>query len=723
MVSDKDVKAHEGLVRCGNCYSVFNSSWNLTEDPRNDFIEEVSSIGKSVTPDGQGSGFTFSIMDNTTDTLAVTDDDVVHTEENDSEGSEALAHQESAAESLQDDLPPDIDLEPFPEPEMENFEDPLSVPERKNDNDSLLYFDANMEDADVEPADSLDNNQSRIEDLTILQTPSLTSEIPGFYKEDSSQKFDAEDEPEVASLSDESMWPGGDATPESDSEQDAPVVETVEGAAAEIDVSAEESPTTFSEEVPVDDVTAVSEPARENLTEIPHAVEIRVDSDPLLSPTIENEPEEEKSISADPAELRGEEDHWLDDVVAEATDIETMPALEVEDVSSIENDEKKDQGAVGDDTFYVAGETNDPDEFFSIDSLPKTADEAFSTEDKDNDADESVFITSEEEEIDDSYIPISLKSEEQNELFHGLDEFPEPGELSALNYEDTMEINAMLEEANISKEQIESALSAAEIADEDDRDEFAEENLLSSDAGNDLTDALFPTSGKKSRKAAEGVSQERKQSNSVLRYFKNIMPAALGQKKELKGQERVDDQTQLIMSLNRSNTQSVLPVWVGKYALTAGISLLVLIFLAQIGFFYMDRLVRITPLRPILEAGCKLAGCTVPGIQNIDEIEQLSSRLTPLSGGNRGFKVSSILVNRGIRSQSFPALELTLTDRAGNMISRRVVTPDIYLESDKRNVMKPNEAVDINIRFRTPSIRVDGFELRAVSQNWLERAQ
>ena len=137
----------------------------------------------------------------------------------------------------------------------------------------------------------------------------------------------------------------------------------------------------------------------------------------------------------------------------------------------------------------------------------------------------------------------------------------------------------------------------------------------------------------------------------------------------------------------------------------------------------MDKLVRIKPIQPLLEVGCKVAGCTVPSIQNTKDIEQLSSRLTPLAGSDGGFKVDSILVNRGIVSQAYPALELTLTDRAGNIISRRVVTPDKYLTKQDSLEMKPNAAVDISIRFRTPSIRVDGFELRPVSQNWLERSK
>jgi len=385
---------------------------------------------------------------------------------------------------------------------------------------------------------------------------------------------------------------------------------------------------------------------------------------------------------------------------------------------------------VTDDTFSVADEAADDDEaadadeFFSIESLPKTADEAFSPDSAVDDHDDSVFITSEEEEIDEAYVPISLKAEEEDGLFHDLDEFPEPGELSALNYEDTMEINAMLEEANISKEQIESALSAAEVTDEEeDANGYAEEIFLSSDADNDLTEAIFSSDEEDGSDLSAAESQRKDRTKPVVSFIKNLIPLGLWQNKAWKEPAIADDQTQLIQSLNPGRNKSVLPAWVGKYSLLAAISVLLIILLGQVGYFYMDKLVHITPLRPLLEAGCGVAGCTVPEIQNIGEIDQLSSKLTPLAGRDGGFKVSSILVNRGIRSQSFPALELTLTDRAGNMISRRVVIRDKYLAKEKSTLMMPNVAADINIRFRTPSIRVDGFELRPISKNWLERSK
>ncbi|MCK5359771.1 MAG: hypothetical protein KAJ95_04050, partial [Gammaproteobacteria bacterium] len=62
MVSDKDIKAHEGLVRCGNCYSVFNSSWNLTEDPRSEFVGENVNPADLKPATSQNHNFTFNLL-------------------------------------------------------------------------------------------------------------------------------------------------------------------------------------------------------------------------------------------------------------------------------------------------------------------------------------------------------------------------------------------------------------------------------------------------------------------------------------------------------------------------------------------------------------------------------------------------------------------------------------------------------------------------------------
>ena len=728
MVSEKDIKAHEGLVRCGNCYSVFNSSWNLTDDPRNNFIEEPAGASTKASasikglPDSRSSGFTFSIMEKAADTAA---DPETQAAESDGEETGSLAHQEDSAAGGANDLTSDIDLEPFPEPEMDDIHSLSPEPELNKRQESLLYFDTNDDDGESKATEEANNEASPIKDLTILQTPSFTSEISTLDQHGPVLESEFDDEPATGSLSAESMWPGSEAKYESDDEFNLPAAGEDEAAAEVSEADVEESlPVLPDDELKID-TPIIVEPSIVALPADGHAVEAPVTNDPLLSATQEDERDDgsllDDAAAIDEASLEGEEeDAVLTAAVTET--IDSMPSLEShEEEASPEPLEEVSKSSVADDVFSTAGEVADADEFFSIESGTKTADEVFSPDSEDEDIDDSVFITSEEEEVDEAYVPISLTTDEQAGLFHGLDDFPEPGELSALNYEDTMEINAMLEEANISKEQIESALSAAEIVDEEEEaNRNAEEIILSSDADIDLTEALFPSDGEDGSDLPAAENRTKDRTNFVAGYIKKLMPLGMGQKKAWKEPAIADDQTQLIKSLNRGRNQAELPVWVGKYSLLAIISVLFITLLGQVGYFYMDKLVRITPLRPLLEAGCRISGCTVPEIQNLGEIDQLSSRLTPLAGRDGGFKVSSILVNRDIRSQSFPALELTLTDRAGNMISRRVVTQDKYLAKEKPAVMMPNEAVDINIRFRTPSIRVDGFELRPVSQSWLE---
>jgi hypothetical protein len=183
------------------------------------------------------------------------------------------------------------------------------------------------------------------------------------------------------------------------------------------------------------------------------------------------------------------------------------------------------------------------------------------------------------------------------------------------------------------------------------------------------------------------------------------------------------EETQLFHSLNRGRGKR-LPESLVNSGVVLSTIILVIALLGQIGYFYMDKLVQIGPLTPMLELGCKVAGCKVPAIQSVENIEQLSSSLEKVSDENGGMKVSSILINNGKDRQAYPTLELTLTDRTGNIISRQLISPVNYLPSGAPGItlMEPNQAVDINIRFRTPSIRVDGFELRPVRQNWLERS-
>ena len=678
MVSEKDIRAHEGLVRCGNCYSVFNSSWNLTDDPRNEAVGNPlrdSGDGQKAYP---GSGFTFSIIENDTDEIDI-GDNVSDYPEDLSEP----AGKESKSTDENSDQPADDFLEPFPEPEMGDVlkPAPLAVEEDKKNNDSLLYFDSDQEE---------DNETVSIEDTSIIKMPSFSDDGELLDLDESLMEADvSESESTLMSMTEESMWPGSEPSFEDiGSGFDLPVLNDDQSEAEET--------------LPVLPDIFINEPAEEN-----DLVEGLNDPFHFNQPINISEDFLPGAEELDDEEVAGR--GFVDDIAGPVVPI--LPPLDGENEAA-----KFEQDNIADGTVITEGKDTD-DDSISVESLSGSVDKEFSLDEEESD-DDSVFITSEEEELDDAYIPITVKHDERDELFDDLDDFPEPGELSKLNYEDTMEINAMLEAANISKEQIDSALLSSEA---DDDDKNVEEILLSSDAGVDLTDAIFISNGEDN--AQSGIDTDpKKKAKLSASFFKNMLPLGWREKQPLTEPSVIgSDETQLIQNLNRGKNKTELPAWIAKYSLIAANVLLALALMVQIGYFYMDKLVHITPIHPLLEVGCKVAGCTVPSIQNTADIEQLSSKLSPLAGGDGGFKVDSILVNRGIRSQGLPALELTLTDRAGNMISRRVVTPDQYLPAGQPLEMKPNGAVDVGIRFRTPSIRVDGFELRPVSQNWLER--
>ena len=704
MVSDKDVRAHEGLVRCGNCYSVFNSSWNLTDDPRSEMVEKPVTDGSSLAA-GQVSGFTFSILDNDADELA--------TDENVSDQSEDLSEaviKDSKSTDEGSDHNVDDYLEPFPEPETEDDLQPvpLAAEADKKDHDSLLYFDSGDDEKD-EAAAEAHNKTVAIEDTSIMQMPSLIKNGKFLDLDEPLLEPDvSETESTMMSMTEDSMWPGGEVSFEdTGGDFNLPVLDD-EISEAESKIS---SISDAAETLPDLPDILLDEPDAE--TDLVEGL-----SDPFhFNETASNDedvlPELAEESIVD--ELAGEEFSADETGAVEPF----LPALDAEsDVAEFEQDDVSDNKAIPDDIIIADEQIAEEDEQISVESLPESADESIALdadEEDESDAD-SVFITSEKEELDDAYIPITVTHDERDELFHGLDDFPEPGELSKLNYEETMEINAMLEAANISNEQLDSALSSSAS----DDDNAVEEIMLSSDAGSDLSEAIFISQEDDEKSGVDSASK--KKTKSGRSFVKNLLPLGWGVKKPLTEPLVLDpDETQLIQNLNRGKNKTGTPEWITQYSLIAATVLLVLTLMVQIGYFYMDKLVRITPIRPLLEVGCKVAGGSVPSIQNTEDIKQLSSRLTPLAGGDGGFKVDSILVNRGTRSQDFPALELTLTDRAGNMISRRVVAPEKYLPAGQSTEMKPNEAVDVSIRFRTPSIRVDGFELRPVSQNWLER--
>jgi predicted Zn finger-like uncharacterized protein len=90
--------------------------------------------------------------------------------------------------------------------------------------------------------------------------------------------------------------------------------------------------------------------------------------------------------------------------------------------------------------------------------------------------------------------------------------------------------------------------------------------------------------------------------------------------------------------------------------------------------FRADLAARWPSTRPVLGALCGLAGCKVEAPRRLDQLSVDSSGLVRLDApGVYRFEV--VLRNRAAHDVMLPALDLTLTDAAGSIVTRKVVRP------------------------------------------------
>ncbi|CAN5422673.1 hypothetical protein BH09PSE5_BH09PSE5_13980 [soil metagenome] len=85
-------------------------------------------------------------------------------------------------------------------------------------------------------------------------------------------------------------------------------------------------------------------------------------------------------------------------------------------------------------------------------------------------------------------------------------------------------------------------------------------------------------------------------------------------------------------------------------------------------------------MEPMLAQWCAMAGCTIEAPQNIADVRIESSALTPApasasSPTASAVTLSVVLRNHGETKVALPSIDVTLTDNAGKMLSRRSLSP------------------------------------------------
>jgi predicted Zn finger-like uncharacterized protein len=150
--------------------------------------------------------------------------------------------------------------------------------------------------------------------------------------------------------------------------------------------------------------------------------------------------------------------------------------------------------------------------------------------------------------------------------------------------------------------------------------------------------------------------------------------------------------------------------------LAAGIGLALAALLLQATYVWRSTLALAMPeTRPLLETACQRLGCTIELPSQPDLLSIESSDLHPEPGAAERLILVATLRNRAEHPQTWPHLELSLTDSADRAIVRKVFSPAEYvpyLRAGKLNegIAAGTEA-QLEMRFEIGKLAASGYRL------------
>ncbi|HIE71592.1 MAG TPA: DUF3426 domain-containing protein [Planctomycetes bacterium] len=113
-----------------------------------------------------------------------------------------------------------------------------------------------------------------------------------------------------------------------------------------------------------------------------------------------------------------------------------------------------------------------------------------------------------------------------------------------------------------------------------------------------------------------------------------------------------------------------------------GAAIMIVVAVAQIGWFRMDTLAKNEQLRPVYTAVCDLAGCQLPGIQDTSLIRAANTVFNPHRSIADALVIDTLLTNSAGYAQPYPDLELEFRDLNDRIVAQRTFSPEEYLAGD-----------------------------------------
>ncbi|MEX8498347.1 MAG: DUF3426 domain-containing protein [Leptothrix ochracea] len=143
------------------------------------------------------------------------------------------------------------------------------------------------------------------------------------------------------------------------------------------------------------------------------------------------------------------------------------------------------------------------------------------------------------------------------------------------------------------------------------------------------------------------------------------------------------------------------------------ISLLTLLALAgQIGYQWRDLIAARAPaLRPGLVLGCEWLHCQLEPPRVLEAVVVDNTALTRPPGMTEGYRLSIALRNKADHDIAAPSMELTLTDTANAVLSRRVLHPRDF--GVNQPALSAQADAAWQLVFLSPETRITGYTVRA----------
>lgn len=148
-----------------------------------------------------------------------------------------------------------------------------------------------------------------------------------------------------------------------------------------------------------------------------------------------------------------------------------------------------------------------------------------------------------------------------------------------------------------------------------------------------------------------------------------------------------------------------------------GVAALIMALLVAAQALYLFRTglaAHLPAARPALAGYCRLLGCTLPLPQDLGQLRIVSSAMESAPKQPAIITLHAILHNRAPHAQSYPDLELTLTDTSNEALARRTLTPVEYLRPGGRDAKQGIPAsgeVAIELYLDTDDLKPAGYRL------------